>query len=68
MHLVGHVTPDVQVRLWALSLPIELRWLLAAQVELVTPVLLVMRRVVTRHLLGRAGLKAHEGHGAALQR
>jgi len=44
-----------------LSLPIPLRLLLAAQPKLVTPVLQVVRRVITRHLLGQAGLnKAHE--------
>jgi hypothetical protein len=46
-----------------LSLPIPLRLLLAAQPELVTPVLQVVQRLVTRHLLERAGLKANEGHG-----
>ena len=29
------------------------------------PVLQVVQRVVTRHLLARAGLKADEGHGGA---
>ena len=46
-----------------LSLPITLRLMLAAQPELVTPVLQVMQRVVTRHLLDHAGLKAGVGHG-----
>jgi hypothetical protein len=53
------------VRQWVLSLPIPLRLLLAAQPELVTPVLQVVQRVVTRHLLGQAGLKTDEGHGGA---
>jgi hypothetical protein len=52
----------VPVRQWVLSLPIALRSLLAAQAELVTPVLQVVQRVVTRHLLDRAGLKGDEGH------
>ena len=38
-HLVDHVMPHVPVRQWVLSLPIPLRVLLAAQPELVTPVL-----------------------------
>jgi len=38
-HLVDHVIPHVPVRQWVLSLPIQLRLLLAAQPELVTPVL-----------------------------
>jgi hypothetical protein len=36
------------------------RLLLAAQRQLVTPVLQVVQRVVTRHLLGQAGLKADD--------
>jgi hypothetical protein len=64
-HLVDHVVPHVPVRQWVLSLPIPLRLLLAAQPELVTPVLQVVQRVVTRHLLDCAGLKA-EGHGGAV--
>jgi hypothetical protein len=49
-----------------LSLPIPLRLLLAAQPELVTPVLQVVQHAVTRLLLERAGLKADEGHGGAV--
>jgi hypothetical protein len=52
-HLVDHVIPHVPVRQWVLSLPIPLRLLLAAQPELVTPVLQVVQRVITRHLLAR---------------
>ena len=44
-HLVDHVIPRVPVRQWVLSLPIPLRLLLAAQPELVTPVLQVVQRV-----------------------
>ena len=65
-HLVDHVIPHVPVRQWVLSLPIPLRVLLAAQPELVTPVLQVVQRVVTRHLLDGAGLEADEGHGGAV--
>jgi len=38
-HLVDHVIPHVPVRQCVLSLPIALRLILAAQPELVTPVL-----------------------------
>ena len=65
-HLVEHVIPHVPVRQWVLSLPIPLRVLLAAQPELVTPVLQVVRRVVTRRLLDAAGAKAGVGHGGAV--
>ena len=50
-HLVDHVIPHVPVRQWVLLLPIPLRLLLAAQPELVTPVLQVVQHVVTHHLL-----------------
>jgi hypothetical protein len=65
-HLVDHVIPHVPVRQWVLSLPIPLRVLLAAQPEVVTPVLKVVQRVVTRYLLDGAQLKADEGHGGAV--
>ncbi|WP_374616140.1 transposase [Thauera aminoaromatica] len=64
--MVDHVIPHVPVRQWVLSLPIPLRVLLAAQPELVTPVLQVVQRIVTRHLLDGAGLKADEGQGGAV--
>jgi len=65
-HLVDHVIPHVPVRQWVLSLPIPLRVLLAAQPELVTPVLQVAQRVLTRHLLEAAGFEPDEGHGGAV--
>ena len=54
------------VRQWVLSLPIPLRLLLAAQPRLLTPVLQVVHRVITRHLLGQAGLKADEADSGAV--
>jgi hypothetical protein len=65
-HLVDHVIPHAPVQQWVLSLPIPLRVLLAAQPELVTPVLQAVQRVITRHLLDAVGLKADEGHGGAV--
>ena len=62
--LVDRLIPHMPARAWVLSLPIPLRLLLAAQPELVPPVLQVVQRGVTRHLLARAALKArrHRGH------
>jgi len=60
-HLVDHVIPHVPVRQWVLSLPIPLRLPLAAQPKLVTPVLQVVHRAITRHLLDQAGLKPELG-------
>ena len=65
-HLVDHVIPHVPVRQWVLSLRIPLRLLLAAQPKLVTPVFQVVHRVITRHLLGQAGLKAGEADSGAV--
>jgi Putative transposase len=56
----------VPVRQWVLFSPIPLRVLLAAQPELVTPVLQVVQWVVTQHLLAAVGLKADEGRGGAV--
>ncbi len=64
--LVDHVIPHVPVRQWVRSLPVPLRVLLAAQPELVTPVLQVVQRVVRRHLLEAAERKADEGHSGAI--
>ncbi len=49
-HLVDYVIPHVPMRQWVLLQPIPLRVLLAAQPELVTAVLQVVQRVLTRHL------------------
>jgi len=65
-HLVDKVISRVPVRQWVLALPIPLRLLLAAQSVLVTPVLQVVHRVITRHLLDRTGLKADEADSGAV--
>ena len=65
-HLVDKVIPRVPVRQWVLALPIPLRLLLAAQPVLVTSVLQVVHRVITRHLLDRTGLKADEADSGAV--
>lgn len=55
-HSVDHVIPPVPMRQWVLSLPIPPRLLLlAALPELVAPVLQVVHRAITHHLLGQAG-------------
>jgi hypothetical protein len=61
-----HVFPRLPVGQWVLSLLIPLRLLLAAQPQLVTPVLQVVHRVITRHLLGQAGLKPDEADSGAV--
>jgi Putative transposase len=51
---------------WVQALPIRLRMLLAAQPELLTPVLQVVHRVMTRFLLKRAGVKADRADSGAV--
>ncbi len=64
-HLIDHVIPRVPMRQWVLSFPIPLRLLLAAQPQVLTLVLQVVHRVITRFLLKQAGLKAgHADSGA----
>ena len=69
-HLVEHVIPHVPVRQWVrvcqLRLPIPLRLLLAAQPQLVTPVLQVVHCVITRFLLDQAGLKSAQADSGAV--
>ncbi len=65
-HLVDHDIPHVPGRQWVPPLPIPLRLLLAAHPKLVTPVLQVVHRVITRHMLGQAGLKADEADSGAV--
>ena len=65
-HLVDHVIPHVLVRQWVPSLPIPLRLLLAAQPKLVTLVLQVAHRVITRFLLYQAGLRAEQADSGAV--
>ena len=50
-----------------LALPIPLRLLLTAQPKLVTPVLQVVHRAITRCLLDQAGLKAVEADSGAVK-
>jgi len=65
-HLVAQVRPQVPVCQWVLSLPIPLRLLLAVQPVLVTLVLQVVHRVITRHLLDQTGFKADEADSGAV--
>ncbi len=67
-HLVDQIIPlsHVPVRQWVPSLPVPLRVHLAAQPELMTPVLQVLQRIVSQHLLTTAGLSADKGQGAAV--
>ncbi len=65
-HPVDHVIPQVPVRQWVLSFPIPLRILFAAHPQLLTPVLQIIHRVITRFLLKQAGVKGGEAHTGAV--
>ena len=69
-HLMDHVIPHAPLRQWVrvcqVRLPIPLRLMLAAQPKLVTPVLQVVHRAITRFLLVQAGLKADEADSGAV--
>ena len=56
-HRVQNIIPTVPVRQWVLSFPIPLRSLFAVHPELLTPVLAVIQRVITTHLIQQAGSK-----------
>eukprot|EP00611_Tribonema_gayanum_P020458 TRINITY_DN3736_c0_g2_i1.p3 TRINITY_DN3736_c0_g2~~TRINITY_DN3736_c0_g2_i1.p3 ORF type:complete len:194 (-),score=22.71 TRINITY_DN3736_c0_g2_i1:40-621(-) len=65
-HMDAHVLQQMPVRQWLLALPITLRLLLAAQSELLTPVLQVVHVVITHHLLVQAGLKVDKADSGAV--
>ena len=65
-HLVDHIIPRVPVRQWVLSLPIPLRYLLAAHPHLITPVLQVIHRAISTSLIKQAGLKRSEAQTGAI--
>jgi hypothetical protein len=56
----------VPVRQWVLSLPIPLRYLLAAHPHLLTPVLQVIHRAISTFLIKQAGLKLIEAQTDAI--
>ena len=65
-HLVDHVIPRVPVRQWVVSFPIPLRILFAAHPQLLTPVLQIIHRVITRFLIKQAGFKHGEADTGAV--
>ena len=64
-HLVDYIIPRVPVRQWVLSLPIPLRYLLAAHPRLLTSILQVIHRVSSTFLIKQAGLKRSEAQTGA---
>ena len=64
-YLVDDIIPHVPVRQWVLSFPMPLRSLFAVHPELLAPVLAVVQRVVTTHLIQQSGIQRTDaGTGA----
>ena len=59
-HLVTSVIPKVPVRQWVLSLPMALRFLLAAHPDLLGPVLAVLHRVLSTYVRKKVAVKGVE--------
>jgi hypothetical protein len=68
LNLVDHIIPRVPVRQWVRSLPIPLRYLLAAHPHLIAPVLQVIHRPISTSLIKQAGLKRIEAQTGAITR
>ncbi len=60
-HLVDHVFPEKPVRQWVLSVPFQLRYLFATQPQVLSKVLTIVNRVISRFLIKRAGLSVKSG-------
>ena len=60
-HLVDEVFPDQPVRQWVLSVPYQLRYLLATQTAVITKVLAIVHQVISTSLIKRAGLTVKSG-------
>jgi hypothetical protein len=60
-HLVDHVFPEVPVRQWVLTFPFPLRFLLAAQPEVLSQVLAVVQRGISTFVIRHSGLTVASG-------
>ena len=65
-HLVDQVIPRVPVRQWVLSFPLPLRYLLAAHPNMLAPILKIVNRTVSNHLIDKAGFRRSEAKGGAV--
>ena len=69
--LVDDVLPHKPIRQWVLSFPYPLRFLLASNPQVVTKVLGIVNRVISTHLMKKAGFKkttAYTGAVTLIQR
>jgi len=64
--LVDDVLPYKPIRQWVLSFPFPLRFLLASDPQVVTNVLGIVNRVLSTHLIKKAGFKKTDTHTGAV--
>lgn len=64
--LVDDVLPYKPIRQWVLSFPYPLRFLLASNPQVVTKVLGIVNRVLSTHLIKKAGCKKSDAHTGAV--
>ena len=63
--LVDHVIPDEPVRQWVLSLPFQLRYLLAAEPKVMGELLRIIYRAISTYVTKKSGLtKSNSQTGA----
>ncbi len=60
-HLVDEVLPEKPIRQWVLSVPFQLRYLFATQPQVMGNVLAIVHRVISTHLIKRAGFTVKSG-------
>jgi hypothetical protein len=64
--LVDDVLPHKPIRQWVLSFPYPLRFLLASNPQVVTKVLGIVNRVLSTHLIKKAGFKKSDTYTGAV--
>ncbi|SIR68912.1 transposase [Fluoribacter gormanii] len=64
--LVDGIFPDAPIRQWVLSLPYDLRFLLANNPEMITDVLKVIHRAIGSYVIKKAGLTIKTGKTGAV--
>ncbi|MDF1757325.1 MAG: transposase zinc-binding domain-containing protein, partial [Legionellaceae bacterium] len=64
--LVDGILPDTPIRQWVLSLPYDLRFLLANNPEVLSDVLKVIHRAISSYLIKKAGLTVKTGKTGAV--
>jgi hypothetical protein len=64
--LVDEVLSEEPMRQWVLSLPYQLRFLLAQQPAMMGKVLKIVYRTLATHLINKAGFNSHTAHIGAV--